>query len=30
MNEENQKFVYNTLHDDANKPGMDEFETIYT
>jgi len=26
MNEETQKFVFNTLQDDANNPGMDEWK----
>ena len=30
MNEENQKFVFNTLQDDTNQPRMDELETVYT
>ena len=26
MNEENHKFVFNTLEDDVNQPGMDELK----
>jgi len=26
MNEETQKFVFNALEDDTNKPGMDELK----